>query len=130
MSNQSENTYLSDGKGSMEDKLYENSRTDSGFLSGNLTEEIKSEEIKTEEIKSDSEVIEDDHSTEEKFMRLDSGVDICLSETFNSLSLDLKTPGLNNLSNTKTRTNDNDSKNNEEKHPWELYYKQDEDGDT
>lgn len=129
MSNQSENErYLSEaGKGSMEDKFYENSRTDSGFLSGHIT----SEEIRSEEITSATEsgLIEEDIK-EDNLMRLDSGV-VCLSQTFSSLSLDLKTPGLNNLNTTKTRTNENvDSKIIEEKHPWELYYKQDEDGDT
>lgn len=125
MSGYSENTYFSSGKGSNEDKLYENSITDSGFLSGQLN----SEEIKSEEIIED--IIEEE-ITEEKHMRLDSGLDLGLLQTFSSLNLDPKTSGLNNLS-PKTRTNEyeeTESKNSEEKHPWEFYYRQDEDGDT
>lgn len=114
-------------KGSMEDKLYENSRTDSGFLSGNLTAEL------SEEIRDSGPLEEDDlPKEEEKSMRLDSGVDVCLSQTFSDLSLDLKQPGLNDLSSTKARTNDDtkNGKSTEDRPPWELYYRQDEDGDT
>lgn len=123
----------------MEDKcdLYKNSRTDSGFLSSaNLTS--SSDQLLSEEIRSttDSGLIEEDHKEHESYMRLDSGVDVGLSETFSSLSLNLKNPGLNNLNSTKLRTNEDvvtpvaDQKVTEEQHPWELYYKQDEDGDT
>lgn len=106
-------------KGAKEDEGYY--RSDSGFLSGNLTAEL------SEEIKDD-----DTPKEEEKPMRLDSGVDVCLSKTFSEISLDLKQPGLNDLSSSKTRTNEEvkPEKQTESRPPWELYYKQDEDGDT
>lgn len=127
---------VSDAK-SMEDKcgLYESSRTDSGFLSSaNLT--TSSDQLLSEEIRSttDSGLIEDEKE-DKSYMRLDSGVDVCLSESFSNLSINLKNPTLNNLSSTKLRTNDNLNQTTQnivekEPHPWELYYKQDEDGDT
>lgn len=118
-----------------EDKcgLYESSRTDSGFLSSaNLT--VSSDQLLSEEIKSapDSGLIEEDDI--EQSMRLDSGVDLGLSETFSGLSL--KSPSLNNLNSTKLRTNDDiphvqtNVSSEEERPPWELYYRQDEEGDT
>lgn len=127
--------------GLMEDDkcgLYESSRTDSGFLSSaNLT--VSSDQLLSEEIRSapDSGVIEEDDvdKTEQGYMHLDSGVDVGLSETFSELSL--KSPTLNNLNSTKLRTNDDISKvqstttaSDEERPPWELYYRQDEEGDT
>lgn len=123
--------------GLMEDDkcgLYESSRTDSGFLSSaNLT----SDQLLSEEIKSatDSGLIEEDDGgkVDSGYMRLDSGVDVGLSETFSGLSL--KSPSLNNLNSTK-RTNDDiphtqtNIKSEQERPPWELYYRQDEEGDT
>ncbi|KAF5283729.1 hypothetical protein FQA39_LY17226 [Lamprigera yunnana] len=116
--------------------LYESSRTDSGFLSGNLvvSSEILSEEIKSEEIQplTDSRVLEESGQTNQSqsvFMRLDSGVDLGLSESFSSLSL--KYPGINDLgSKLKEPISPVEVKKPEEQPPWELYYEQDEDGDT
>lgn len=133
------------GKNLMEDKcgFYESSRTDSGFLSStNLTHtsEIFSEEIQPviEEHRSTDSGLVDDNNKEDKYMRLDSGiVDVGLSETFSSLSLSLTNSSLNNLNSSKIRTNEDlintdniDKKKAEEQHPWELYFKQDDDGDT
>lgn len=128
--------------GLMEDDkcgLYESSRTDSGFLSSaNLT--VSSDQlVLSEEIKSpaDSGLIEEDDTAkpEEGYMHLDSGVDVGLSETFSELSL--KSPSsLNNLNSTKSRTTEEVSQvqsnvtSDQEHPPWELYYKQDEEGDT
>lgn len=131
--------------GLMEDDkcgLYESSRTDSGFLSSaNLT--VSSDQLLSEEIKSpaDSGLIEEDDTErpeDNNYMHLDSGVDVGLSETFSGLSL--KSPSsLNNLNSTKIRTNEDVSQvsqvqsnltSDQEHPPWELYYKQDEEGDT
>lgn len=131
--------------GLMEDDkcgLYESSRTDSGFLSSaNLT--VSSDQLLSEEIKSpaDSGLIEEDdieRPEDNNYMHLDSGVDVGLSETFSGLSL--KSPSsLNNLNSTKIRTNEDVSQvsqvqsnltSDQERPPWELYYKQDEEGDT
>lgn len=111
--------------------LYESSRTDSGFLSGNL---VVSSEILSEEIQplTDSGVLEDSAKSiqnQSAFMRLDSGVDLGLSESFSSLSL--KYPGLNDLSsNKKEPISPVEVNKPEEQPPWELYFEQDEDGDT
>lgn len=115
--------------------LYESSRTDSGFLSSaNLT--VSSDQLLSEEIKSapDSGLIEDDVDKPQSYMHIDSGVDVGLSETFSGLSL--KSPSLNNLNSTKIRTNEDVSQTQvqtsaeQERPPWELYYRQDEEGDT
>lgn len=135
MSNQSENNLSESGRGCFEDKFYEHSRTDSGFLSGNLpTEEIKSEDLSATDLEEIPEVEHDTSSKNQEFMRLDSGLDICLSQTFSDLSIDLKDPGLNDLNSCKSKTNENEVRKTEEKPPnqweWQLYYNQDEDGDT
>lgn len=120
-------------------KLYESSRTDSGFLSGGnlvISGEILSEEIKSEEIEplTDSGVGDDSIKTSPSLrdpsMRLDSGVDLGLSDSFASLSL--KNPNLNDLSSTKIKEpiSPVQIQKPEEQPPWELYYEQDEDGDT
>lgn len=112
---------------SEEDKcgLYESSRTDSGFLSGgNL---IVSGEITSEEQPQDSGPVEDETSPEKSYMHIDSGVDFC--ETFSNLSLkhpdlnDLNSKGLKEIAVAKqpVRT---------EEDPWDIYFQQDEDGDT
>ncbi|KAF5306205.1 hypothetical protein FQR65_LT07482 [Abscondita terminalis] len=132
------------GAGMTDEKfsLYEASRTDSGFLSGNLvvSSEILSEEIRSEEIEppSDSGVLEESAKSksicnnQSVFMRLDSGVDLGggLSESFSSLSL--KNPGLNDLSSNKLKEPicPVELSKPEEQPPWELWFEQDEDGDT
>lgn len=117
----------------MEDKCGVCESTDSGFISSaNLTHtsECFSEEIPAvpEEDKSvDSGLIDDG---KEGYMKIDSGVDVCLSETFESLSLD---PSLNNLNSAKTRTNEDLNTENIKHYPeetWKICYKQDIDGDT
>lgn len=93
---------------------YSSFRTDSGFLSGGnlvVSGEIASEDEKVQ--------------PEETHMHLDSGVDVGLSETFSNLSL--KHPELNDLSSIGQKSEKIAQK---EKQPWEVYYQQDEDGDT
>lgn len=107
---------------SEEDKYEGRTETDSGFLSGgNL---LVSGEIGPEEA----------DGTAEKaptYMHIDSGVDVCLSETFSGLSL--KHPDLNDLNATTKgaikETNIKQQPKTEEQ-PWQLYFEQDEDGDT
>lgn len=102
----------------LEEKFYESTTVDSGFISGNnltVSGEIRSEEGTTEE------------PIQENYMRLDSGVD--LSESFSGLNL--KSPELNDLSKSKktipeppvAEEQDNDNL-------WKQYFQQDEDGDT
>ncbi|XP_018334475.1 NF-kappa-B inhibitor cactus [Agrilus planipennis] len=106
------------------------SRTDSGFLSGGnlaLSGEIISEEIPPTPTSAD------DHKKQalidDNLMRLDSGVDLGLSESFSSLSL--KNSGLNDLSSGNIDESQPCIKESDQKEiPWELYFEQDEDGDT
>ncbi|KAH1000095.1 hypothetical protein HUJ04_000024 [Dendroctonus ponderosae] len=102
------------------------SRGDSGFISsGNL---MLSQELSCEDVAArpqpDSGIIEDRAKSPQESMRLDSGVclssELSLSEKLSQLSL-----GLNDLSLPKppVRTT-------REEVPWQLYYEQDEDGDT
>lgn len=104
-----------DGPTKLDDDLcnYEQ-RTDSGFLSGeNITDSC---ELKSED--------RDEGNRDDKqgdYMHLDSGVDICLSETLSSLSL--KHPELNDLSGKETVKPAPEPS-------WEQHYEQDEDGDT
>lgn len=135
--------------------LYDSSRTDSGFLSG---PNIVSERCFSEEISCSEKSVEltPQQSPEQKDrskydMRLDSGVDIGLSENFNSLSI--QNASLNDLNASQTKTNLVDSipctniyvspaiKEPTQPHTlsqpepqsspiWELYFQQDEDGDT
>lgn len=86
------------------------SRTDSGFLSGNLVNSGSGELLASEEF-------------EEK-MRIDSGMD--LGERLSMVRLENE--GYNDLSSRKkgSRTTGEE----EERLPWELYFGQDEEGDT
>lgn len=104
--------------GMTEDKfaLYESSRTDSGFISGEISEEQS-------QLLTESGDIEESVNKEDMQLRLDSGVVLSLSENFSSLSL--KNPDLNNLNSSTIIESEP-----EPKVPWELYYEQDEDGDT
>lgn len=93
---------------------FESSRTDSGFLSGGnlvVSGEIVSEDEKVQPVG--------------PHMHLDSGVDLGLSESFSNLSL--KHPELNDLGSKGHKSEKFALK---ERQSWEVYYQQDEDGDT
>lgn len=125
-----------------EDKFYESSRTDSGFLSGGnlvLSGEIVSEEL--EEISEDRNAGNlKTQPGSEVHMRLDSGLD--LTESLSNLSLD-RNSGYNDLSSTSSKqcsstpfspsitpnTHQSDSSKAHEAN-WDLYNEQDEDGNT
>ncbi|GJQ71353.1 putative positive regulation of antifungal peptide biosynthetic process [Trypoxylus dichotomus] len=129
-----------------EDKnsLFECSTSDSGFISsGNiipLSEEISWEEIRPERKSPtvDSGVIDVNLKTPEFIsdisMKLDSGVDLALSQSFSNLHLDLKDKNdLNSgscLPSGSTSNIEYNVSNIPEKQQWELYYEQDENGDT
>ncbi|KAJ3644367.1 hypothetical protein Zmor_027032 [Zophobas morio] len=105
-----------DAKLTDEDKFYESSTVDSGFISGGnltLSGEIRSEEVTPEE------------PEESGYMRLDSGVD--LSESFSGLNI--KSPDLNDLSKTKLAPEPPVAEE-ETDELWKEYFQQDEDGDT
>ncbi|KAL3269478.1 hypothetical protein HHI36_008546 [Cryptolaemus montrouzieri] len=117
-----------------DDKLFEPSRTDSGFISsGNL---IISEEIIDEpEDQSSDNKTRDFHREDKDRMLVDSGV-VCISENLSNVSL--KDSDLNDLSSKKQKPVDCDSrkvsvtsvKPNPSDIPWKIYFQQDEDGDT
>lgn len=136
--------------------LYDSGRTDSGFLSGaNIVSEqgLSSDDISSSRKFTDSSIQEDCKENTQSLMRLDSGVDV--NEQFSSLSLtstnDLNaTPSKSHSqdSGTTTFTNINvptspttkaapanveqpqTSRQPVAVQPWELYYQQDDDGDT
>lgn len=161
-----------------EDKFYDSSKTDSGFISGgNLTvsgEIFSSDEennttatssSNVKKLKSHQQQQQQPSSSTSKtttttdnyysdnikissttHMRVDSGVDLILTDRISSLSLD-KDSGYNDLDSTLTSRsrsiNNNNNKCNiesinksieekqiEEQPPWELYFEQDEDGNT
>lgn len=129
--------------------FYESGRTDSGFLSGaNLSSECPSVEIT-----SSSRIIEDPEERKEDpniSMKLDSGVDVGLHEQFSGLSL--KNSSLNDLNVSSSKSHSHgyshtsnvnivstspphtceqpQQESNDPAQPWELYFTQDEDGDT
>ena len=129
--------------------FYESGRTDSGFLSGaNLSSECPSVEITPS-----SRILEDPEEGKEDlniFMKLDSGVDVGLHERLSNLSLkdsdlnDLNlssskshregrsyTSNINIISPTSQHTSEqHDQQPNDPVQPWELYFNQDEEGDT
>ncbi|XP_026478858.1 NF-kappa-B inhibitor cactus-like [Ctenocephalides felis] len=102
-----------------------NQHNDSGFLSGNL---VSSDDICDSSIEQSNQ------------MRLDSGIidDIRLGETFSNLSLKGASTDLNDFDKLKCRDSETKSSvqepsvivTDEEKAPWEIYYQQDEDGNT
>lgn len=130
--------------------LQESSRTDSGFLSGgNLLSDqnLSSDDLSTPVSQKSAPDLDRGKTNSTSFMRLDSGVDVSLNDQFSCLSLH-KNIGYNDLScsrssgvktdssGVKTDSIANVSLHNKpeepkrELQPWELYYQQDEDGDT
>lgn len=134
--------------------FYESGRTDSGFLSGaNLVSDqnLSSDDLSTPvSQKSVSDFDIKVKKSSESYMRLDSGVDVGLNEQFSALSLQQKvdlndlscdvknkcltSPGLSN-SNISEQVTNNKLKASEcdvqpVSQPWELYFQQDDDGDT
>lgn len=127
--------------------VYELGRTDSGFLSGAISSECPSVEITpSSQIPEDPEEGKEDPN---KPMKLDSGVDVGLDEQFISLSLkdsdlnDLNlsskshseghsyTSNINIISPSSQHTSEqHDQQPNDPVRPWELYFTQDEEGDT
>lgn len=138
--------------------LYDSGRTDSGFLSGaNL---LSSEQYLSEDISTPSSPVKSKEfdsgeiKSEDKIMRLDSGVDVGLDDKFSNLSLqDTQTNNLSISSSSKSKSEIScinitssyesnicpqspryaqvpyDTKSS----PllsWEIYFQQDEDGDT
>ena len=142
-------TKLRDSSDSKCHSVYDSGCIDSGFLSGaNLSSEhFVSEEIKSRH-GSDTESDSPTKSVGSEFksyVRLDSGVDVGLNEQFSSLSLnnDLNEPSSQCQDSSSSFTNINvpttestvlSSKPSDKPclspAPWELYYQQDDDGDT
>lgn len=125
--------------------FYESGRTDSGFLS----EAILSSECPSVEITSSSRILEDPEEGKEDpniSMKLDSGVDVGLHEQFSSLSL--RNSSLNDLNVSLSKSHSQGyshtsgsassphtseqppRQTNDPEEAWELYFCQDEDGDT
>lgn len=141
MSSQSNVGSVTDKQNIEEDKceLYASSRTDSGFISG----EIYSEELDSgviEEKKKVSVIDEEDEDCiqgdpkKSTSMYIDSGV--CLSENLSKISI---SQGFNDLdAPLKSRFVDSGSSVKEHKPPakevgdipWKIYYEQNEEGDT
>ena len=126
--------------------LYDSGRTDSGFLSGaNLTSEHS---LTSEDLNNSSSVKIDSCQEDSKnFMRLDSGVDLGLSEKLVSLTLKDSYNNLNkqstksssqveicsNVDNIPVKTispKSNSRSQLQSSIPVHIYYQQDEDGDT
>ncbi|KAJ8874897.1 hypothetical protein PR048_022787 [Dryococelus australis] len=142
-------------KGMTDSGLCDSGRTDSGFLSGaNLTSEcLSSDDITSSPKYSDSldRGEEDKEGDSKSLMRLDSGVDVGLNDQFGGLSLKTDTSfnDLNTLSKsrgqdpapcniviigpsgpTATSRHSSSTAPQPSQQPWELYFQQDEDGDT
>ena len=124
-------------------KDYESSRTDSGFLSG--TNLVSEECLTNEDSFAKQSTVNLESQTNlnyEKIVQTDSGVDIDLNEQFSGLALEenfannlnenFKNICINNKVISKTKHIENDENNAEIRvtQPWELYFQQDEDGDT
>lgn len=149
MTSKCSKTYTESGQ-----SFYESGRTDSGFLSGaNLVSDqnLSSDDLSTPVSQSGDFDFKGKKSSE-TYMRLDSGVDVGLNEQFSALSLQQKSVDLNDLScdvnkcltSPEPLSNSNISEqvtNNKLKgssdcavqpdpQPWEIYFQQDDDGDT
>lgn len=138
------NNYVPESNVTEEEKkgLFECSTSDSGFISaGNIvyTDEITSEEFKSERKSPtvDSGIIDVNLKTPEitsdTSMKLDSGIDLALSQNLSNLHLDYK--DINNLNSgscqpSSSAVQESKISNIPAKQPWELYYEQDENGDT
>lgn len=122
-----------------EDKYESRTETDSGFLSsGNLlvSGEITASQEEEEDYKTPSQQPptssrDDKEENQSSYMHIDSGVDVCLSENFSSLSL--KHPDLNDLNSKgsqKPSTIITTTKEEQQQQSWQNHFEQDEDGDT
>ncbi|XP_073989970.1 NF-kappa-B inhibitor cactus isoform X3 [Rhodnius prolixus] len=104
-------------KESTDCSLYDSGRTDSGFLSG---ANIVSEEIPV------SSPEKGDKESAVSYIRLDSGVDVGLSDQLSDLCIDEESP----CEELKKDKRIAETKVAEDSVPWELYFQQDDDGDT
>lgn len=118
--------------------------TDSGFLSGGnilVSEEIHQDVVEKQPTTTESNRRDDHEKQSEKaYMHIDSGVDVCLSKTFSNLSL--THPELNDLNASKEKEQQKQhihspsvvitksESQQQQQQPWEIYFEQDEDGDT
>lgn len=118
--------------------------TDSGFLSGGnilVSGEInidqEEEDEKRRQQSSSPPPTRREDNKEKAYMHIDSGVDVCLSEKLSSLSLNH--PELNDLNSNKqqqksssiiTKLDDENRQQQQQQQPWQIYFQQDEDGDT
>lgn len=140
MSETNKTDLFPDGSGDY--KLSEEARaeTDSGFLSGGnilVSGEICSQEQEEESlVPPPAQPSRQDQQEKEAYMHIDSGVDLCLSEKLSGLSL--KHPELNDL-NASSKAVAGAIKppppsiittKEEPPQPWQIYFEQDEDGDT
>ncbi|KAL0267461.1 UNVERIFIED_CONTAM: hypothetical protein PYX00_009721 [Menopon gallinae] len=136
--------------------FYDSGRTDSGFLSGanlvsdqNLSsDDVSSSPVSRQKSESDLDIELKKHS--ETYMRLDSGLDLGLNEQFSELTIEQKV-NLNDLNacakskcsissgfsesnsyeqNLKNKPKPSESTVCPAPQPWELYFRQDDDGDT
>ncbi|XP_072380098.1 NF-kappa-B inhibitor cactus [Diabrotica undecimpunctata] len=117
---------------------YESSKTDSGFISGEISEEILDSgliEDVDKPLNTTASFTEEEEKKVEP-MLLDSGV--CLTESFSKISIKEIESGVNDLNNPKKPTAlvapvDSFTKKQVkpvEAIPWKIYYEQDEEGDT
>lgn len=124
---------------------HHHSRSDSGFLSGaNLLSDsnISCDDLSTPVSQKSAPDLDIRSKTSSGLMRLDSGVDVseqlsCLSlhkETYNDLNCvknsGSKTDSVYNTNNLENKSEVREREQTVQIQPWELYYQQDEDGDT
>lgn len=154
MSHQSNIGSVTDKQKLEEDKcgLYGSSRTDSGFISGEIiSEELVDSGIIEEKKKvesslpvTDSGVIDEEEEDriqgdpkKATSMLLDSGVclsenfsKICISQGLNDLDAPKKTLLVDSAASLSGKFKSQQSTKEEDDIPWKIYYEQNEDGDT
>ncbi|XP_056637822.1 NF-kappa-B inhibitor cactus [Diorhabda sublineata] len=115
---------------------YESSTVDSGFLSGEISEEISDIGFneKQKPINTQDSITEEEEEKKVRPMLLDSGV--YLSDSFSRISIKETDSGTNDLNNPKrSQTPVDSSTKSKQNRPaedvsWKIYYEQDEEGDT
>ncbi|CAH2107932.1 unnamed protein product [Euphydryas editha] len=105
-------------------KIFEDETTDSGFLSGPLSEQL----LSSDNLDTREEPVESDNKVISECLELDSGVDLCLSEGLSNVNLSDPTPTpqapLIVIESETTQQKNHDIP------PLAILFQQDDDGDT
>lgn len=109
-------------------KIFEDESTDSGFLSGPLSEQL----LSSDNLDASDEPVDSDKDKKviSEYPELDSGVDLCLSECMSNVNLSDPTPTATAEAPLIVIESETTQQKNQDIPPLSILFQQDDDGDT